>query len=1030
MANATDSFYTAQLEQLGFYVAGRPAAGILGAASLREARRTRTDARQIDRAFKYDSVLDPDKLGVTDVYELDGSPCIYFKSLAADPTPEQLKAWHQAAWNHGLARMLWVCTPRHIRVFNAYAPPPDDVSGLESPEVQLFSDLADRLEKLKANLLTRDRIDSGEFWAGPLGGRIKRETRIDEQLVKDLTVAATKLTEQKLEPIDAHRLLLRTIFVAYLEAKGVLPPELFDGLDGTTFEQVLGDSRATEAFFDRMRDVFNGDLFPPPPQHASLDKRLTRRQLEIAQCVLARTDLTTFQRSLNFWRYDFSVIPIELISSIYEKFIYATDPEKAKKAGTHYTPTNLVDLVLSQVFDDELFESKLPVDAKVVDMACGSGVFLVEALRRLVARRLAAGEKHTRDLVRDTLYHQIYGIDIEETAVEIAAFSLCLTAFELDPVPNSRHQLRFKHQLKGRNLFVDDAFDREASFLQAKPFREREFSIVVGNPPWTRAKGPRSRAPSGEQSHVEYCRNREPAPAPLPFRDPPEQAFIWRSQDFSRPAARIGMILEGKRFFSYEDESRDAKRALLSTFRPRLIVNLAALHDQKLFPATKQPALILVAENSPSPTNAAFPFAAVEFSRTFRNHGILQIGPENVHRLSISLAAANPRALKVASWGSARDLALVDRLLGQHPALESLLKDYDLAMHQGYIVGDGSRDVPTELHGLPCLSGGGMPPFGFELSSLPLFEEDRLQWPRDPSIYRGPLLLCASGLLGNRTVAAFCLHDVVYSRSQFGVPVSEDQLDLARYLNAVLNSSLGSYLVFLTASRWALDKYTLEQNDFERIPIPDPRTVKAALVGDLVELEDSLRQLACQTRTDEAIVAALDKAVFALYGLDTTERILVEDMLEFTIDLQRNHERSRALDPATTRDCCGYARHLIGVIQPFLERRKRRSLQADVIDVDGPLRVVQFRFADCAANDRPAVVTRKVPNLDDVLARIAENLDQEISVGLYTRRHLRVYADDSFYVIKPSQRRFWSRAAGLNDGDSVLGDLMSRRSCD
>lgn len=1026
----TDSFYRAQLEQLGFYVAGRPAAGILDAASLREARRSGKDARQIDRAFKYDSVLDPDKLGVTDVYELDGSPCIYFKSLAADPTPEQLKGWHQTAWNHGLARMLWVCTPSHIRVFNAYAAPPDDVSGLRAPKVQLFTGVADRLEKLKASRLTRDQIDSGEFWAGPLGGRIKRDTRIDEQLIKDLTVAATKLTEQKLPPIDAHRLLLRTIFVAYLEAKGVLPQELFEGLDLATFQEVLGDPRTTATFFDRMRDAFNGDLFPPPPQHASLDRRLTRKQLEIAQCVLARTDLTTFQRSFHFWRYDFRVIPIELISSIYEKFIHAADPEKAKKAGTHYTPTNVVDLVLSQVFDDELFESELPVDAKVVDMACGSGVFLVEALRRLVARRLAAGEKHTRDLVRDTLYHQIYGVDIEEAAVEIAAFSLCLTAFELDPVPNSRHQLRFKQQLKGRNLFADDAFDGEASFLQAEPFREREFSVVVGNPPWTRAKGPRSRTPSGEPSHVEYCRNRKPEPAPLPFRDPPEQAFLWRSQDFARPAARMGMILEGKRFFSHEDESRDAKRALLSAFRPRLILNLAALHDQKLFPTAKQPALVFVAENSPSPKNAAFPFAAVEFSRTFRNHGILQIGPENVHRLSVSLAAANPHALKVASWGNARDLALVDRLVDLYPAFESLLKDHDLAMHLGYIPGDRSRDVPTELHGLPCLSGGGMPPFEVRTGDLPPFEEKRLERPRQPSIYKGPLLLCASGLRGNHLTSAICTDDVVYSLSQFGVPVPQELVPFADYLNGILNSSLAAYLAFLTASKWGIEKYEVLQSDFLRIPIPKPRSLTSPETWPIVRLVEECRQLARTNRLDDVPWKSLDKAVFALYGLDATERMLVEDMLEFTIDLQRNHERSQALDPATTSDCCGYAQHLIGVIQPFLETRKQRSLQADVIDVDGPVRVVRFQFADRAANDRPAVVTRKVPNLEAVLARIAENLDQEISIGLYTRRHLRVYADDSFYVVKPSQRRFWSRAAGLNDGDSVLGDLMSGRSRD
>jgi hypothetical protein len=1022
-----DSFYTSQLEQLGFYVGVHPAPGILNAVSLRASRRTRSDARLIDRSFKYDSVLDPDKLGVTDIYELDGTPCIYFKSLAADPTPEQVKAWHHAAWNHGLARMLWVCTPWHIRVFNAYAPPPEDVAGMESPEILLFTAVADRLADLKTQLLDRERIDSGEFWAGQLGQRVNRETRIDERLVKDLTLAAARLTERNLKPIEAHRLLLRTIFVAYLEAKGVLPPELFDGLGGTTFERVLGDPQTTETFFHRMHDVFNGDLFPPPPQQESLGKRWTPQQLEIAQCVLARTDLTSFQRSFNFWRYDFSVIPIELISSIYEKFIHAADPDKAKKAGTHYTPTNLVDFVLSQVFDDELFESRLPVDAKVVDLASGSGVFLVEAFRRLVARRLAAGEKHTRDLVRDTLYNQIYGIDIEETAIEIAAFSLCLTAFELDPVPNSRHQLRFKQQLKGRNLFADNAFDPQATFLQSEPFRQREFHVIIGNPPWTRLKGRRSKSYRGEPLHVEYCRKRKPQPAPLPFRDPPEQAFIWRSQDFAQAGARIGMILEGKRFFSYEEESLAAKRALLSSFQPRLIVNLAALHDQKLFPATKQPALVLIAENSPARKGAVFPFAAVEFSRTFRNHGILQIGPENVHRLSVSLAAANPIALKLATWGSARDLALVDRLVSQFPTLKQLLSDRKLAMHTGFIPGNRSTRVPDELRELPCLSGGGMPAFQVDVGGLLPYEGEYLEGPREPSIYQGPLLLCASGLRGKRIVAAMCDDDVFYSLSQYGVPVDQNQLSFARYLNGILNSAVATYFAFLTASKWGLEKYEILGSDFLRIPVPDPGNAELAHVRRILEVEADLRELARTGGSSIAKRSGLDKAVFALYGMDATERILVEDMLEFTIDFQRKHERSRAVRPATTKNCGSYARQLVGVIQPFLETQKRRALLADVIDVDAPLRVVQFRFADRAENNRPAVITRKATNLGDLLQRIAENLDQSISTGLHTRRHLRVYADDSFYVIKPSQRRFWSRAAGLTDGDSVLQDLMAGR---
>ena len=114
---------------------------------------------------------------------------------------------------------------------------------------------------------------------------------------------------------------------------------------------------------------------------------------------MTRQNLRSGQKTFDFWQYDFEVIPIELISSIYERFIYADNQATAKARGTHYTPVNLVDLVFSQVFDDHLFAKKLPSDAKILDLACGSGVFLVDAFRRLVARRIAGGEKLTRTLV-------------------------------------------------------------------------------------------------------------------------------------------------------------------------------------------------------------------------------------------------------------------------------------------------------------------------------------------------------------------------------------------------------------------------------------------------------------------------------------------------------------------------------------------------------------------------------------------------------------------------------------------------------
>jgi hypothetical protein len=578
-------------------------------------------------------------------------------------------------------------------------------------------------------------------------------------------------------------------------------------------------------------------------------------------------------------------------------------------------------------------------------------------------------------------------------------------------------------------LFVADAFDPDASFHHNSAFAEKKFDVVVGNPPWTRPKGPRSVSPSGEQRYVEYCRTRKPKRVTLPFRNPPDQAFVWRASDFAESRARFGFLLEGKRFFSTHPQSLQAKAELLTQFSPRMLVNLTALHRENLFPSAQQPSIALILENEAVSPGDAFPFVVVERDRSFREHGLMRLGPENVKRLSASLATAGPYALKVASWGSARDMALVDRLTSEFDTLEKIFAKHGMAMHRGYEEGkeeNRPRRVPVELHGLPCLSGGRMPQFEMTVAGLPKFAAEYLQWPKDPAIYRGPLVLCASGLRGNRIVAAYCRDGVVYSQSQYGVSFAKGTGALAPHINAILNSSLATYFVFLTATKWGLEKYEILQNDILRLPIPDPDRAKAGQVDSIRELERELRKKARNGRYDEALVAELDKAVFKLYGLDRFEQILVEDMVNCTIDLQRNHEKSEALLKSTAGECRDYAKHVIAVIQPFLETRRKRRLVADVLDTDGPLRVVRFRIMAASRNGRPNVVIEKAANLAGVLHEVAQNLDEQIAFGIHTRRHLRVYSGDSFYVVKPSQRRFWTRSAGLTDGDSVLKDLLAR----
>jgi hypothetical protein len=202
--------------------------------------------------------------------------------------------------------------------------------------------------------------------------------------------------------------------------------------------------------------------------------------------------------------------------------------------------------------------------------------------------------------------------------------------------------------------------------------------------------------------------------------------------------------------------------------------------------------------------------------------------------------------------------------------------------------------------------------------------------------------------------------------------------------------------------------------------------VKLSVLDSIIDIEHELRKKARGDQDDEALVAELDKAVFRLYGLDGFEQVLVEDMVNQTIDFQRNHEKSEALVPASATECRAYAKSLIDVIQPFLQTRRKRRIVADILDVDAPLRVVRFKIMPNSSNGRPNVLVEKAADLSSVLREVARNLDEQIAFGIHTRRHLRVYSGDAFYILKPSQRRFWTRSAGLTDGDSVLKDLLAR----
>ena len=125
-------------------------------------------------------------------------------------------------------------------------------------------------------------------------------------------------------------------------------------------------------------------------------------------------------------RFNFADVDSDLIGTIYNTYV---EREEKKQKGQYYTPTAIVRYILDEVgykTDAAIIGSQ----QKLIDPSCGSGKFLVEAARRLVAKYTAAGAANPRQIlnsVRDSLY----GFDLNPFACYLAEVNLLIQTLDL-----------------------------------------------------------------------------------------------------------------------------------------------------------------------------------------------------------------------------------------------------------------------------------------------------------------------------------------------------------------------------------------------------------------------------------------------------------------------------------------------------------------------------------------------------------------------------------------------------------------------
>lgn len=942
------------------------------------------------RAYVWQEIRD--KLDMDAAYFHGNVPVVYFKELQT-VDDQYLRELHRSLWNHNRVPLLIAVLPQEVRVYNCFSPPLRDTGELMPYNPALLKQAVQQVSDVLAlrsalSDYRRREIVSGRF-VQARHGEFDREQRVDSRLLENLRHVRSRLILDGLSESVANSLLGRSIFVRYLEDRGAIKEDYYARFtSGRSFHALLAGSLSeTYQLFDELSDRFNGDLFPisdlerdqVQPHHIS---RLGR--------FLGGEEVTSGQ--MYFWAYDFKYIPIELISAIYETFLN----EDRLQTSAYYTPPEIVDFVLNEVLPFETGAQSI----KILDPACGSGIFLVEAYRRLVTlqRHAGAHANPSFDELRDLLTGSIHGVDLSEEAVQVAAFSCYLALLDFLEA-KSIWEVRFP-KLVGTNLFVNDFFETDA------PFNELRYDIIVGNPPW------RSNLTA---KAADYVRKNN-----LTVGDKQiAQAFLWRAPALLAEGGRLCLLAPSKGvLFNQSGPNKEFRRHFFTATQVTQVVDFSAFRHS-LFRQAVAPMVAVFcrmpsdgdAEHSeltylnphPSPLSEALA-------------GIVVFGDE-VRRFSRRQVAAHPYIWKVALWGTPRDLALIDDLSERLPSLKKVSQSRRWLIRKGATVNGSSAKRAPELAAMRYVPVDAVEPFHVLSSRDERINREVFHRPGERRMYLGPHVLIRGGAIrGGFLASVFLPDDAVFKDGIIGIAGPTDDSAYLKVACAYTNSSLARYYYFLTASTWGVERDVVRLTEYARLPCAIPLE-DTDILQEIVAQVDRIQE----SNGDLDWRPALDVLVYAAYGVTSSEQQTIEDFLGMTMERHYSGFDSRAFEAPTSVELTSYARAYADVFENTTGGT--RALVPIVYQGTPPYRAVSFNLTPGNERGRHPFIASE-PELDNLLEKLEGIATEQHAQSLYFRRNIKVYEADAIHIVKPAERRFWTNSAAYNDADETIAQLM------
>ena len=958
-------------------------------------------------------------------FHFDGKPLILFYE-----NPSDLKALHKAVWNLNESPILIIVSGGDVSICNAFA--------IDS-NTQLLKELGGA-EKLSD--FTYLELVTGKCWE-KYQHDLADKNRVDYHLLDNIQAAQKTLcVKQGLSRELSNALLGKMIFVRYLIDRNV---RIFGtSLSNDDFCKILENKKTTWEFFEKLQSKeqgFNGDMFKLSKEDFA---GISQEALNVLIQLLRGSDIATGQQSL-FQLYDFSILPIEFISNVYERFI---GKENQRKKGAYYTPTFIVDYIVAKTVGERLASTPQSTACKILDPACGSGIFLVESLRRMIDQYIKVnsvkrGERNTPeylDALKEIAKENLFGIDSDASAIQVAIFSVYLTLLDYQE-PADIEKFKFPNML-GDNFVCADAFDTENEELKSLVARKMPFDYILGNPPWNRGKIEKDEEGKRvEARYVKYIREREKKEdvEDIVCNNEIAQAFVLRSMDFATPQTKMALVITSKAL--YNKNSLGFRKYILNNLFIDRVFEMASerrtIFTTSMGGAIAPPCILFYhLANGESTDNNIIEHISLKPSRLFQLFRLFGLSKNDIQEIQQNRLKMDDRLWKILVYGSYLDYNFISRL-DRLSSIQKVLEDGKYFMKQGIKEKDGEKafDV-TDIIGWNYIKTehvrkGFIAQADETWKVNPVGYVYRERGKIATHIYKAPMLLVTGGTsLDLKAVSAVSQKDGVYKSSLTGVHIyGENVIARLRAISCILNSSLFAYYNLMTFASSGIERE--EAHDEERFMLP--YCYSDEIVEKAIELED---KLACYN-SDIMQKPSLQGEIEELYkriddlikeSLDCShqEKALMDYVNNIMIPLIIRHENMLVSYPLSGND-----EMLREYVQVFLDKfgsNFNRNAHHFIAEIHCASLYIGVFFRVVAENDY--VEEFKQVNdgdVNDLFPFFAKMSSKAETDQLFVQKDVRGFEKDGFYIVKPNERRLWHPAIAYKDANEFADSMLRSR---